>query len=97
MAIDSDDMCFPTYRQQGLLVTRGYSMVDMMCQIYSNERDPLKGRQLPIMYSSKAAGFFSIAFLAAGAAFLAVFFFAAGMVLVRSDREVPFSFNPICG
>ena len=60
MAIDSDDMCFPTYRQQGLLVTRGYSMVDMMCQIYSNERDPLKGRQLPIMYSSKAAGFFSI-------------------------------------
>ncbi|MFC3714106.1 3-methyl-2-oxobutanoate dehydrogenase (2-methylpropanoyl-transferring) subunit alpha [Sphingoaurantiacus capsulatus] len=60
MAIDNDDMCFPTYRQQGLLVTRGYSLVDMMCQIYSNERDPLKGRQLPIMYSSKAAGFFSI-------------------------------------
>ncbi|MDO9490314.1 MAG: thiamine pyrophosphate-dependent enzyme [Sphingomonadaceae bacterium] len=60
LALDRDDMCFPTYRQQGLLVTRGYSMVDMMCQIYSNERDPLKGRQLPIMYSSKAAGFFSI-------------------------------------
>ena len=33
----------------------------MMCQIYSNERDPLKGRQLPIMYSSKKHGFFSIA------------------------------------
>jgi 2-oxoisovalerate dehydrogenase E1 component alpha subunit len=60
LALDRDDMCFPTYRQQGLLVTRGYSLVDMMCQIYSNERDPLKGRQLPIMYSSKAAGFFSI-------------------------------------
>jgi 2-oxoisovalerate dehydrogenase E1 component alpha subunit len=60
LALDNDDMCFPTYRQQGLLVTRGYSLVDMMCQIYSNERDPLKGRQLPIMYSSKAAGFFSI-------------------------------------
>ena len=32
----------------------------MMCQVYSNERDPLKGRQLPIMYSSKEHGFFSI-------------------------------------
>jgi 2-oxoisovalerate dehydrogenase E1 component alpha subunit len=32
----------------------------MICQLLSNEADPLKGRQLPIMYSSKAAGFFSI-------------------------------------
>ena len=32
----------------------------MMCQIFSNRRDPLKGRQLPIMYSSKEHGFFSI-------------------------------------
>ena len=32
----------------------------MMCQIYSNSRDPMKGRQLPVMYSSKAHGFFSI-------------------------------------
>ena len=31
-----------------------------MCQIYSNSRDPIKGRQLPVMYSSKAHGFFSI-------------------------------------
>ena len=35
-------------------------MVDMMSQIYSNERDPLKGRQLPVMYSSKEHGFFTI-------------------------------------
>ena len=55
-----DDMCFPSYRQQGLLVSRDYPLVDMMNQIYSNEMDPLKGRQLPIMYSSKAHGFFSI-------------------------------------
>ena len=32
----------------------------MMNQIYSNAEDPLKGRQLPIMYSSKAYGFFTI-------------------------------------
>jgi len=59
-ALDRDDMHFPTYRQQGLLVARGYPLVDMMNQIYSNKGDKLKGRQLPIMYSDKAFGFFSI-------------------------------------
>jgi 2-oxoisovalerate dehydrogenase E1 component alpha subunit len=54
------DMNFPTYRQAGLLIAGGYSMVDMMCQVYSNSRDPLKGRQLPVMYSSKEHGFFTI-------------------------------------
>ena len=59
-ALDRDDMHFPTYRQQGLLVARGYPLTDMMCQIYSNKGDKLKGRQLPIMYSDKKHGFFSI-------------------------------------
>jgi 2-oxoisovalerate dehydrogenase E1 component alpha subunit len=60
MALDRNDMCFPSYRQQGLLIARGYPLVEMMYQVYSNERDPLKGRQLPIMYSSREYGFFSI-------------------------------------
>src|SRR5207253_472342 len=59
-ALDREDMHFPTYRQQGLLVARGYPLVEMMNQIYSNKGDKLKGRQLPIMYSDKAHGFFSI-------------------------------------
>jgi 2-oxoisovalerate dehydrogenase E1 component alpha subunit len=59
-ALKPGDMNFPTYRQAGLLVAGGYPLVDMMCQIYSNEQDPLKGRQLPILYSSRADGFFSI-------------------------------------
>jgi 2-oxoisovalerate dehydrogenase E1 component alpha subunit len=59
-ALDRDDMNFPTYRQQGLLIARGYPLTEMMCQIYSNKGDKLKGRQLPIMYSDKAHGFFSI-------------------------------------
>lgn len=59
-ALQDGDMNFPTYRQAGLLIAGGYPMVDMMNQIYSNEADPLKGRQLPIMYSSKDHGFFSI-------------------------------------
>lgn len=59
-ALDREDMHFPTYRQQGLLVARGYPLVEMMNQIYSNKGDKLKGRQLPIMYSDKTHGFFSI-------------------------------------
>ena len=61
LALAEGDMCFPTYRQQGLLLARDdVSMVDMMCQLMSNEHDPLKGRQLPVMYSLKRAGFFTI-------------------------------------
>jgi 2-oxoisovalerate dehydrogenase E1 component alpha subunit len=60
LALSPGDMNFPTYRQAGLLIAGGYPLVDMMCQIYSNERDPLKGRQLPVLYSSKAHGFFSV-------------------------------------
>lgn len=54
------DMNFPTYRQAGLLIAQDYPMRTMMCQIYSNAEDPNRGRQLPIMYSSKEHGFFSI-------------------------------------
>jgi len=61
LAIEPGDMCFPTYRQQGLLLARDdIPMVEMMCQLMSNERDPMRGRQLPVMYSYKRAGFFSI-------------------------------------
>jgi len=59
-ALSRDDMCFPSYRQQGILIARGYSLVQMMNQIYSNSGDNLQGKQLPIMYSSKDDGFFSI-------------------------------------
>jgi len=61
LAIAPGDMCFPTYRQQSLLLARDdVDMVELICQLLSNERDPLKGRQLPVMYSIKRAGFFSI-------------------------------------
>ena len=61
LALAPGDMCFPTYRQQGLLLSRDdISRVEMICQLMSNEHDPLKGRQLPVMYSYKRAGFFSI-------------------------------------
>lgn len=60
LAVDAGDMCFPTYRQQAFLIARGYPLVQMMNQIYSNADDPCKGRQLPVMYTSKKDGWFTI-------------------------------------
>ncbi len=59
-ALSDDDMVFPSYRQQGILIARGYPLVEMINQIYSNRADKLKGRQLPIMYSSREHNFFTI-------------------------------------
>jgi 2-oxoisovalerate dehydrogenase E1 component alpha subunit len=60
MAMNKDDMAFPSYRQQGLLIARGCPLTRLMNQIFSNKMDTLKGRQLPIMYSEPDYGFFSI-------------------------------------
>lgn len=60
LALDDDDMFFPSYRQQGILIARNWPLVDMMCQVFSNSRDRLFGRQLPVLYSCRKAGFFSL-------------------------------------
>ena len=61
LALQPGDMCFPTYRQQGLLLARDdVTMVEMMCQLLSNEHDPIRGRQLPLLHSYKRAGFFTV-------------------------------------
>ena len=60
MALEPGDMMFPSYRNQGLFIMRGTSLVDLMCQCLSNTRDMCKGRQMPIMYHNKKANLFSV-------------------------------------
>ena len=60
MALDKGDMLFPSYRNQGLFILRGTSLVDMMCQCLSNTRDMCKGRQMPIMYHNREGNVFSV-------------------------------------
>ncbi len=60
MALRPEDMGFPTYRQQGLLIARDYPIAAMVHQVYSDRSDPMQGRQLPCLYSSRAHGFFTI-------------------------------------
>ena len=38
MALRAGDMCFPSYRNQGLYMYRGVKLVDMMCQCLSNTK-----------------------------------------------------------
>lgn len=60
MALRPTDMLFPSYRNQGLHLTRGMPLVDMMCQLLSNSRDMCRGRQLPVMYHSAQLRLFTI-------------------------------------
>jgi 2-oxoisovalerate dehydrogenase E1 component alpha subunit len=60
MALRPDDMLFPGYRNQGLHVARGHSLVELMCQCLSNTRDMCKGRQMPVLYHWQSGNIFSI-------------------------------------
>lgn len=60
LALGAKDMCFPTYRVVSWLHARDYPLIDMVNQIFSNANDPLKGRQLPILYSAREYGFYSL-------------------------------------
>lgn len=60
LALGSGDMSFPTYRLLSWLMARDYPLLDLLNQIFSNAADPLKGKQLPILYSARAYGFYSL-------------------------------------
>lgn len=60
MLLADGDMSFPTYRMLAWLMARGYPLADLVNQIFSNAKDPLKGRQLPILYSARDYGFYSL-------------------------------------
>ncbi len=59
-ALRPTDMTFPAYRQQGLLIHRGKPLEEMAAQCIGNAADELKGRQLPVHYSARDYGVFSI-------------------------------------
>ena len=60
MALRDEDILFPSYRQPGLQMVRGRDLVDMMCHCISNQRDNVKGRQMPVHYSWRDGNFVSI-------------------------------------
>jgi 2-oxoisovalerate dehydrogenase E1 component alpha subunit len=52
-ALERDDWIFPTYREQGALITRGVSLRTLYDQIFGNATDLVKGRQMPNHWASR--------------------------------------------
>lgn len=52
-ALDDKDMIMAQYREQGALRYRRFSLEQFMNQLFSNEKDLGKGRQMPVHYGSK--------------------------------------------
>jgi 2-oxoisovalerate dehydrogenase E1 component alpha subunit len=60
LALSKNDMCFTSYRQQGILIARGCPIVDMMNQLYNNAADRQRGLQVPLHYSFPEFGYFAM-------------------------------------
>jgi len=59
-ALSLSDAVFGQYREQGVLLWRGFTLEQVTDQCFSNERDLGRGRQMPIHYGSKALNFHTI-------------------------------------
>jgi len=54
------DMIMSQYREQGALMFRGFSLESFMNQMFSNEKDLGKGRQMPIHYGSSELNYMTV-------------------------------------
>jgi TPP-dependent pyruvate/acetoin dehydrogenase alpha subunit len=59
-ALRPTDWIFSCYREQTAALLRGYSLRTMMCQLYGNAEDPVKGRQLPAHHTVRDLNFMSV-------------------------------------
>jgi 2-oxoisovalerate dehydrogenase E1 component alpha subunit len=59
-ALDEADMIMAQYREQGALAYRGFSVDEFMNQLFGNDLDYGKGRQMPIHYGSRDLHYMTI-------------------------------------
>lgn len=52
-ALEEGDVIFTQYREAGVFLWRGFSLEQITHQLFSNEHDLGKGRQMPVHYGSK--------------------------------------------
>ena len=52
-ALAKEDVVFCQYREQGVFKQRGFQISDFMNQLFANEKDPGRGRNMPVHYGSK--------------------------------------------
>ncbi|MGV2870705.1 thiamine pyrophosphate-dependent dehydrogenase E1 component subunit alpha [Colwellia sp. E150_009] len=58
--LQPQDMIMSQYREQGALMFRGFSLENFMNQMFSNENDLGKGRQMPIHYGSSELNYMTV-------------------------------------
>ena len=54
-ALEQSDWVFPALRESSILLVRGFPLVSYLCQVFGNDRDVLKGRQMPSHMSGRSA------------------------------------------
>ncbi|BES69561.1 thiamine pyrophosphate-dependent dehydrogenase E1 component subunit alpha [Marinobacter nanhaiticus D15-8W] len=59
-ALDDADMIMAQYREQGALAYRGFTIDEFMNQLFGNEKDYGKGRQMPVHYGSTKLHYMTI-------------------------------------
>lgn len=59
-ALDDADMIMAQYREQGALMYRGFTIDEFMNQLFGNDQDYGKGRQMPVHYGSRKLHYMTI-------------------------------------
>jgi pyruvate dehydrogenase E1 component alpha subunit len=59
-ALRPGDWIFPSYREPGAAFLRGYTLGEYISQLYGNENDPVKGRQMPVHHAVRRINYVSI-------------------------------------
>jgi TPP-dependent pyruvate/acetoin dehydrogenase alpha subunit len=54
------DWVFPSYREPGTLLWRGYALRQLICQLLGNAESPDRGRQMPVHHGVRALNFVTV-------------------------------------
>ena len=54
LALENRDWVFQALRESGVMLVRGYALSAYVAQLFGNELDPMKGRQMPSHMASRA-------------------------------------------
>ncbi len=54
IALEQSDWIFPALRESGAMLMRGFPLVPYLCQVFGNQGDQTKGRQMPSHMASRS-------------------------------------------
>ncbi len=90
LALDARDWVFPALRESAILLVRGFPLERYVAQVFGNELDVLKGRQMPSHMSGRSANV--VSWSSAIGTQLPHAVGAAWAARLRGDREISVAF-----